>query len=376
MNRWLTSGLIVLVALTLFFFSRPSGFHWDLPENLPRPAVPRDNPMNAAKVALGRFLFYDTRLSGNGTMSCASCHRQSLAFTDGLPRSIGSTGEFHPRSAMSLVNVAYASRLTWANPLMDRLEDQALVPLFGDRPVEMGLNGNEQRIADLLFDDERYRALVQRAFPDDAEPYSILNGVRAIAAFVRTIVSFNAPYDRYLAGKDDAMSPAAVRGMALFFSERVECFHCHGGFNFTDSSTHANALVEQAGFHNTGLYNLNGSGNYPADNTGLFDMTGERRDMGRFKAPSLRNVALTAPYMHDGSVGTLDEVLEHYARGGRTIVSGPHKGDGRLSPYKSEFVSGFALSDAERADLIEFLHALTDNSVLSAEQWSDPFPRE
>ena len=161
--------------------------------------------------------------------------------------------------------------------------------------------------------------------------------------------------------------------MELFFSERLECFHCHGGFNFTDSTTHANTAIEQIGYHNTGLYNLDGNGAYPADNTGLYDMTGERRDMGRFKAPTLRNIAVTAPYMHDGSVETLSDAIEHYRRGGRLIAEGAAAGDGRLSPYKSEFVRGFELSDEERHDLIEFLESLTDPDVLSDEQLSDPF---
>jgi cytochrome c peroxidase len=162
--------------------------------------------------------------------------------------------------------------------------------------------------------------------------------------------------------------------MELFFSERLECFHCHGGFNFTDSTTHADALVESIGYHNTGLYNTDGNGAYPVDNTGLLDMTGVRRDMGRFKAPTLRNIALTAPYMHDGSIATLDDVIDHYERGGRQITNGQYAGDGRLSPYKSEFVRGFELSAAERADLISFLQALTDRDLIERESLSDPRP--
>lgn len=274
---------------------------------------------------------------------------------------------------MSLVNVAYASRLTWANPLLEHLEDQALTPLLGDNPVEMGLGGHEQWFADLLRDDVKYRELTKRAFSGDSDPYSLLNGVRAISAFIRSIISYDSPYDHYLRGDVDALSKSAQRGMDLFFSERLECFHCHGGFNFTDSTTHRDARIESVGFHNTGLYNVDGEGSYPRDNTGLFDMTGERRDMGRFKAPSLRNVALTAPYMHDGSIATLPEVVAHYQRGGRLVEEGPHAGDGRLSPYKSEFVTGFELTDEERSDLIAFLQSLTDTSVTTDERFSNPF---
>ena len=273
---------------------------------------------------------------------------------------------------MSLVNVAYATRLDWANPLMDRLEDQALTPLLGDNPVEMGLGGHEDRLVRLLR-EERYSALLTTAFPSDADPHSLLNAVRAIASFVRTITSFDSPYDRYLAGDATAMDDSAARGMNLFFSERLECFHCHGGFNFTDSTTHINTRIERVGYHNTGLYNLDGNGAYPSDNTGLFDMTGERRDMGRFKAPTLRNIAVTGPYMHDGSIATLDEVVAHYERGGRLLDEGPYAGDGRLSPFKSEFVTGFELTDDERADLVAFLEALTDTSLLNNPNLADPF---
>jgi cytochrome c peroxidase len=366
-------GVIAMLAAAAWWVSRQPAYEWQLPTDIPLPIVPANNLMTADKIELGRWLFYDTRLSGNKTMSCGTCHIQSLAFTDGKPSAIGSTGEIHPRSSMSLVNSAYASRLTWSNRLLDRLEDQALTPLLGDNPVEMGLGNEPDDFATLLRTEAKYRELTRRAFPNDTDPYSLLNGVRAISAFVRTIISFESAYDRYLRGDDGAMSEAAIRGIDLFFSERLECFHCHGGFNFTDSTTHANSNIDRVGYHNTGLYNLDGNGAYPQDNTGLFDMTGDRQDMGRFKAPSLRNIAVTAPYMHDGSVATLGDAIEHYRRGGRLIEEGANRGDGRLSPYKSESVRGFELSDDEQRDLIEFLESLTDPSVLSDERFSNPF---
>ena len=362
--------LLIIGFAGLRLFER--SFEWHIDPSLPFPEVPVENPMSDIKVKLGRLLFYDERLSVNGTMSCATCHIQALAFTDGKAQSIGATGQMHPRSAMTLVNVAYASRLTWANPLLDKLEDQALTPLFGDNPVEMGMAGHENAITDLLRSDERYVALLPEAFPQDEDPYSLVNVVRSIAAFTRTIVSNDSAYDRYLAGDETAIDENTKRGMELFFSERLECFHCHGGFNFTDSTTHANARVDRVGFHNNGLYNIDGEGAYPADNTGLYDMTGERRDMGRFKAPTLRNIAVTAPYMHDGSAATLEDVIEHYARGGRLIEAGPYAGDGRRNPFKSEFIRGFDLTNAERDDLVAFLHSLTDQTVLTDLRWSNP----
>lgn len=364
---------MALASAVVYEMGRQSTFDWQIGHDNPLPMVPNENPMSNAKVELGRWLFHDVRLSRNRTVACSTCHVQQLAFTDGKPRSIGATGELHPRGSMSLVNVAYASRLNWANSLLDRIEDQALIPLLGDDPVEMGMGGREDEIADLLAAEPDYRRLAQLAFPDDEVPFSVLNAVRAISAFVRSIISFDAPYDHYLAGNADALDDSAVRGMDLFFSERLECFHCHGGFNFTDSTTHASTTVERVGFHNNGLYNLDHSGAYPPDNTGLYDMSGDLRDMGRFKAPTLRNIALTAPYMHDGSIKTLGDVVDHYARGGRLIETGEYAGDGRLSPYKSEFVVGFELSDQERADLLAFLESLTDQSLITNERWSNPF---
>ncbi|MGI9220548.1 MAG: MbnH family di-heme enzyme [Woeseiaceae bacterium] len=362
----------VILCFLMVGCSQPD-YDWQLAEKMPLPSVPADNPMSDTKVELGQRLFYDRRLSINQTTSCATCHVQALAFTDGRPRSVGATGDLHPRGSMTLVNSAYASRLTWANSLLDRLEDQALTPMFGDNPIEMGLGGKESELLELLRTDEMYVEWLPRVFPDDEDPYSILNVVRAIASFTRSIVSFDAPYDHYLAGDDTALSDSEIRGMDLFFSERLECFHCHGGFNFTDSSTHEDDRIDRVGFHNTGLYNTDANGAYPGNNTGLYDMTGQRRDMGRFKAPTLRNIAVTAPYMHDGSIATLEQVIAHYERGGRLIESGDHAGDGRLSPFKSEFVRGFELTDEERADLVAFFESLTDESVLSDERFSDPF---
>ncbi len=349
-------------------------WEWDLPKSWPRPKVPADNPMSVDKVELGRHLFYDERLSGNGTQSCASCHRQELAFTDGLAQGVGSTGEVHPRGAMSLVNVAYASTLTWANPLQTSLEKQALVPMFGEAPVELGLAGKEAELLDRLRAVAKYRELFPRAFPGEADPLSLANVTKAIAAFERTIVSGRSPFDRYLYDKDpNAISESAKRGLVIFDSETTECFHCHGGFNFSDSVGHEATAFDETPFHNTGLYNLGGDGSYPGENTGVHSVTGDPDDMGKFRAPSLRNVATTAPYMHDGSIATLSEVIDHYAAGGRTITSGPNAGDGSKNPHKSPFVKGFTLTAQEKADLIAFLESLTDEALLTDPRFANPW---
>lgn len=347
---------------------------WHLPLGIPRPLVPADNPMSTAKVELGRRLFHDKRLSDNQTYACASCHLQAKAFTDGLAHAIGSTKQVHPRGSMSLVNVAYASRLTWANPLITSLEQQARLPMFGETPVELGLAGKEQELFDRLGAEPVYQMLFPEAFPDETEAISLTTVTRAIAAFERTITSFRSPYDRYAYGGDKSgMSKAALRGRDLFFSDRLECFHCHGGFVLSDSVVREGSTFVEVEFHNTGLYNIDGKGAYPPDNTGVFAITAVPADMGRFRAPTLRNIAVTAPYMHDGSVATLEDALDHYAAGGRTVAVGPDAGDGSKSPLKSELINGFTLSPEEKGDVVEFLKSLTDAELLNDPALSDPW---
>jgi cytochrome c peroxidase len=350
-----------------------SDWVWNLPEGFPTPLVPEDNPMSTAKVELGRFLFYDVQLSGNETQSCGSCHFQSMGFADGRAVSPGATGELTSRSAMGLGNVVYASTLTWANPLMRTLEEQQLTPLFGENPIELGLPSQEV-VVERLKADARYPALFDAAFPESDDPITLKNMTYAISAFQRSILTVDSPYDRYNYGKQrEALSESARRGKGLFFSEKFECFHCHAGANFSDSVQHEGTVFEEIKFHNNGLYNIGGTGAYPTDNQGIFEITGVVEDTGRFKAPSLRNIEMTAPYMHDGSIATLEEVIDHYARGGRLIEEGPLAGDGKFSPFKSELVTGFEITEQEKADLVEFLKSLTDESFLSNPAYSDPF---
>jgi cytochrome c peroxidase len=351
------------------------GFRWRLPLGFPPPRVPYDNPMSDEKVALGRHLFYERRLSRDGTLACATCHDPARAFTDGRARAVGVTGEVHPRGSMSLANVAYSPVLTWANPLLKRLEQQALVPMFGERPVEMGLAGREKALLATLRADARYGSLFREAFPGEDDPFTLGNLTRALASFQRTLISGTSPYDRFKNGRQpDAISDAAKRGEALFFSDRLECFHCHGGFTFSQTVDHEGKPAPEVEFHNTALYNLDGQGSYPAGGQGLLEVTGRAADMGRFKPPTLRNVAVTAPYMHDGSIATLAEVLDHYAAGGRTIAVGPHAGIGRSSPLKSPPLKGFTLSGSEKADLLAFLESLTDQAFLDDPRHQDPWP--
>jgi cytochrome c peroxidase len=348
-------------------------YAWDLPKGFPLPRVPKDNPMSEAKVALGRRLFFDVRLSGNGKQSCGSCHEPAKAFTDGRATSLGSTGEAHPRGAMSLANVGYAAALTWANPILLTLEQQAVIPMFGDAPVELGMKDEATLVARLAADAE-YPAAFAKAFPGAEKPISLDHVTKALASFQRTIVSGDSPYDRYLRGDVSAITESQRRGGALFFSEKVECYHCHGGFAFSDSAVSEGSFFELS-FHNTGLYDVDGKGAYPEPNRGLIDVTGKPEHMGRFRAPTLRNIAVTAPYFHDGSAKTLSDVIDHYAAGGRTIASGPFAGNGSKSPLKSDLLIGFTLTAQERQDLLAFLESLTDAAFLANPKFQDPFPK-
>ncbi len=349
------------------------GYGWNLPKGFPKPYVPADNPMTAAKVELGRYLFYDTRMSVNGKASCATCHKQELAFTDGRAVAVGATGESHSRSAMGLVNVAYSAVLTWSNPRVRELEVQALTPMFGQQPIELGLREGDGFLP-MLRSDAKYRVLFEHAFPAETQAFTVQNVVAAVACFERSIISARSPYDRYHYGGDDhAVSASAKRGETLFFSQPLSCFRCHGGFNFSDATASANNVGREVEFHNTGLYNLPGLLSYPAPNVGIYEYTKIAGDVGKFKAPTLRNIAVTAPYMHDGSTATLEGVLDHYAAGGRRIDSGPHAGDGHDNPNKDRLIGGFRLSAQDRADLIAFLESLTDKVVLHDPRYSNPW---
>jgi len=288
---------------------------------------------------------------------------------------MGSTGMAHPRNSQSLTNVGYASSLTWANPLLTSLEQQILIPIFGEDPVELGVGRNADEVLARITDDPVYQPLLDRAFPDETVSWDVV--AKALASFVRSLVSGNSRFDQYVyRGVSESLTDAELRGMELFFSERLECHHCHGGFNFSNSILHEDSKFEASPFHNTGLYNLGGDGSYPGPNTGLHGVTAKPEDMGRFRTPTLRNIELTAPYMHDGSIETLEEVIAHYAAGGRTIEEGPNAGVGTENPYKSGFVSGFSLSPDEQRDLVAFLKSLTDRSFVENPQFQNPFSEE
>lgn len=337
------------------------------------PPVPDTNLITAEKVQLGRRLFFDDRLSVNGLGSCSTCHQQHLAFTDGRPQAIGVTGESHARSSMSLINVAYNKHYTWASRRLQTLEQQIVIPLFNVRPVELGLTGREAMLIADLKADRDYAALFQSAFPESDDQVSIDTIIKALASFVRSIIAADSAFDHLLYLDDQsALSESAVRGMQLFFSEKLNCGACHQGQNLAGGQYVHGKPQEPTEFHNTGLYNVDGDNRYPTVDPGLRSETGQSDDDGRFRAPSLRNIAVTAPYMHDGSIATLSGVIDHYAAGGRRIDTGQNAGIGNTNSRKSKLLTGFELSALDKNDLLSFLNSLTDHSVLDEPRFSKP----
>jgi cytochrome c peroxidase len=338
-----------------------AAFVWHLPRGLPIPKVPADNPVTQVKVDLGRRLFYETRLSGNGRYACASCHQQARAFTDGRAHAVGATGGVHRRSTMSLTNVAYNVTYGWADPSLRSLEQQMAVPMFNEHPIEMGIRGHEVEILDRLQNDRRVAREFEAAFPADPKPVTMAHIIMAIASFERTLLSGDSPFDRYLYRDDkSSMSAAALRGKDLFFSKQLRCSECHASFNLSGPVTFEKATPVVPLFHNTGLYDMDGRGAYPRTDQGVFDITHQPPDMGRFRAPTLRNVAVTAPYMHDGSIPTLRAAVAHYASGGVA------------SPLKSDRIKGFPMTAAQTNDLIAFLDSLTDRGFLTNPAFAAP----
>jgi len=333
--------------------------------------------MSAEKVALGKLLFYDFQISVDGGRSCGICHEPAKGFTDGFVKAVGTAGDIHPRNTLSVANVAWRESLTWRDPSVVSLEDQLLSPLMGIEPiVEMGMGGEEALLLERLSDYAPYPELFEAVWPDEPTPISVDNLARAIAAYERTLITADSPYDQYLLGEEGAMSEAALRGMALFFGERLGCGSCHSGLFLDRPLDGDGQLADAPGYFNTGLYNLDGEGAYPPDDPGLAAITGDPADTGAFRTPSLRNVSATGPWSHDGTVASLEDALDNYARGGRLLEDVAYAGDGASNPYKSPLIAGFAISEEERADVVAFLEALTDWESLSDPRYADPFCRD
>ncbi|AUD04077.1 cytochrome-c peroxidase [Spirosoma pollinicola] len=308
--------------------------------------IPADNPTMQEGVYLGRLLFYEPRLSSTQTISCASCHQQARAFTDGLPLSIGVHGKTTRRNSMSLTNLLWVRQLFW-DGRSTSLEEQALVPL--GHTDEMGSKPGEAARA--LQKTKSYPMLFKQVFGSD----TITDGRigKALAQFERTLISADSRYDQYVAGQYQ-LTESEQRGMQLFnrspSPERNvrggNCAHCHGG-----------AKLYQELFHNNGL-------DKQATDSGRQAITGVALDQGRFRVPTLRNVALTAPYMHDGRFDSLEKVLDHYSE---HIQPSP-----MLAPELAGQPNGFHLTRGEKTDLISFLRLFTDSTFINNPQFANP----
>ncbi len=298
-----------------------------VPPGFPVPDIPTDNTLTKSRVALGRLLFYDPVLSADSTRSCGSCHALHLAFSDSTSVSFGVEGRAGTRNTPTLANVAYQKKLLREGGI-PTLEMQILVPIQEHDEFDF----NIVLVADRLKQMPEYVALAELAYGREPDAFVI---TRSIAAFERTLLSGDSPFDQwFFQSKTGAVSASVKRGYGLFQSERLSCGKCHEGFLFTNQ-----------GYTNNGLYAV-----YP--DSGRIRLTGLESDRAVFKVPSLRNVALTAPYMHDGSLATLEAVIDHYQTGGKP------------TPNKSPLLHPFILTVQERTDLVAFLRSLTDTEFV------------
>lgn len=269
-----------------------------LPAGIAAPVVPVGNGMDAAKVMLGRQLFYDRALSQDGSMACADCHQQARGFTDGLATHKGVMGDMGVRNVPGLANVAWRTGFTWTEAGLSTLEDQAIVPMTGTKPIEMGLAGDDATLAHRLDADLCYRRLFAAAFPAGAPGASYLRVTAALAAFQRTLISFGSPYDRYRAGDHAAIPARAARGATQF--QTAGCASCHSGADLTDSKVH---YVGTAAPQEVDAAAYGGKPLPPG-----FEPPPEQ-----FRTPSLRNVAVTGPWLHDGRSPSIESAIRRHA---------------------------------------------------------------
>ena len=332
---------------------------WHLPPGVSPPPVPADNPMSGAKVELGRRLFYDADLSRDGTLSCGTCHEQHRAFTEGNASHPGVGGAAGRRNVMALGNAAYFTPLTWADPTQHVLEQQMLVPLQGTHPVEMGMAGMDGELSKRLSADPCYRRMFEATFPETDGRIDVDAITKAVASFERTLISYDSPYDRFRQGDHAALNDAQQRGSKLF--AELHCQSCHAGTNFTDLQ-----------FHNIGLYNQDGKGGYPVRDHGLIEITQKSPDEGRVRTPTLRNVALTGPYMHDGSVKDLASAIRrHFAANDFGSDSGSDSG-GNESPLRDAALKSPGPGNGTVNDLVAFLQSLTDTGFVTNPDFALP----
>ncbi|WP_448549669.1 cytochrome-c peroxidase [Thalassotalea fusca] len=369
MNKQLTIAAIFLAALLSAIFGYLK-FNQPAPPRLAkitfpfifgRFQIPQDNPLTQESIELGRRLFYDPRLSSNNEVSCATCHKQHLAFTDGLARSVGVSGKPLEFNAMSLSNLLWGPQHFFWNGRSTSLEEQALQPI--QHVDEMGQDINA--LVDEFKQDKSYRKLFKQAYGGTSST-AIAN---ALANFQRTLISSNSKYDQYLRGEAE-LTPQEELGRKLFTAHpdtKVNlrggnCIDCHSQFLTSGFSTFYD------GFSNNGLDN---DEDLPE---GLFSVTGKEQHRGLFKTPTLRNIAVTGPYMHDGRFKTLAEVMQHYNGGikrSKTLSPLIIEADNNLKTQKDHI--SLNLTQQEEEAIIAFLHTLTDESFLTNKKFSNPF---
>jgi cytochrome c peroxidase len=323
------------------------------------------------QIELGRHLFFDRRLSVNNTRACATCHNPNFAFTDGYKRSLGAFADLHQRNTQPLFNLSYLKYFTAADSSIHSTLQQMEKPLFNTHNIEMGVGGHEAEILARIKNDKKYNSLFANAGYDN----NWQNIKKAISKFEESIVSFGSPYDKFMAGDTNAISTNVKNGMKIFFSETTTCSSCHGGKNFSESIIKIDTK-ENMQYFNIGLYNLNINSDYPDYDKGLMEHTNIKEDMGKYRVPTLRNLAFTAPYFHDGSAASMLDVVEHYAAGGRNIADGIYKGDGSKNVYKHKLIKGFTISTNEKLDLIAFLISLSDSNFIKNKAYQNPFEQD
>ena len=299
----------------------------EIPNGFPAVEEPEGNEFTIARWQLGKQLFFDPDMSIDNTVSCASCHQPELAFSDDVAFSPGVAQRPGFRNAPSLANVAYHPYFTREGGV-PTLEMQVLVPIQEHNEFDFDI----VLLSERLSADSVYVNMAMEAYGRSPDPFVI---TRSLACFERSLLSGDSPFDRFTQQKQPgAMSAAARRGMDLFFSEKTNCSSCHGGFNFSNYA-----------FENNGLYQQ-------YEDPGRFRLTGDEADRALFKVPSLRNIGLTAPYMHDGSFPSLDAVVKHYQSGGKN------------NPQKSSLIRPLNLTELEMSDLVQFLESLTDETFV------------
>lgn len=322
------------------------------------------------KAILGHYLFFEKRISFNHSKSCASCHSPEYAFTDGYRKSVSADGNNLLHNAPSILNIAQNHFFDWDNPEIHTLSQQIKRPLYNKHPTELGMDLDSSSLLSFFKKDSLYSSLFERAYRGENEMYSAKHVEECIIEYVKNLNSRNSKFDQHLDSKAVRLNKSEEEGMRLFFSTELKCSQCHAPPDFTKSNT--SNMVDSA-YANIGLYNIANENKYPAEDVGLNKITKKLRDDGKFKIPSLRNVMLTAPYMHDGSVRNLDELLNIYSAGGQSINKGPLSGDGRKHRNKHPHIKGFEISDNQKKNLICFLSSLTDTTYLSNPYFLNPF---